>query len=198
VRRGGAVFAAVIVLWAATVDGAPTATAAPRSLSARAASFPPLAHARAGFEQERRVSLVDEVLHARGNLVLDAPDRLRLELREPEAMTILTAGTTVTILDAGGHAVSLPPEAAGLAQFGKTLIDLLLGGRGVAGYAERWTGADEVTLEPSDPTAVPFAAIHMRFRADSPLPIEMTLTEAGGDRTTIRLRDPELKFGARG
>jgi outer membrane lipoprotein-sorting protein len=166
-------------------------TAAELSLAARAARFPALASARADFIQEREVSLVDEVLRAEGALTLAAPDRMQLVLTAPERLTIAAAGDAVTVLDADGKPLPLPPELSGVTQFARALTDLLLGGRTSHAFAETWAGPDAVRLVPAD-AASPFAAIALRFPANAPLPEEVVLTERNGDRTTIRLRALEV------
>ncbi len=93
---------------------------------------------------------------------------------------------TVSVIDAQGTVLPLPPELSGLAAFARTLTSLLLGGARPESFDERWDGPDAVTLTPRDPAA-PFGAIRLRFPSASPLPDEIVLDERGGDRTTIRL-----------
>ena len=173
----------------------PAATPAGLSLATRAARFPRVDSARAQFSQEREVSLVEEVLHARGTIVLKAPDSMRLELSEPERVTIIAAGATVTVLDADDKPVPVPAEMSGFAQFGRALNELMLGRKAPEQFAERWQDADTVTLAPENPAA-PFSEITMRFPPDRPLPREIVLRERNGDRTTIRLEALEMKAAA--
>ena len=173
----------------ATAAAAPAAT---YSLASRAARFPAVASARAEFVQEREVSLVDEILRARGTIALTAPDSMRLDLVEPERITIMTAGATVTVLDADGKPVPLPAEVSGFAQFGRALNELMLGRKAPDRFDEEWHGPDAVTLVPQDASA-PFTEITMRFPPDRPLPEEIVLHERGGDRTTIRLNALEVR-----
>ena len=172
--------------------GLPIRAAAERSLAARATRFPPLQAAHATFSQEREVSLVDEVLRAEGSLTLEAPDRMRLVLTDPERLTIAADGDHVTVLDAAGAPLPLPPELSGVTRFARTLTDLLLGGTGPQAFSETWSGPDSVRLVPTDGES-PFAAIALRFPSSGPLPEEVILTERNGDRTTIHLRAVELK-----
>jgi hypothetical protein len=163
------------------------ADAAPQSLAARARRFPRVTAARALFEQEREVSLVDEVLRASGTIEFRAPDHMRLALTAPETMTIAVDGDTLTVLDAAGSPVAVPPEFSGFARFGRVMTDLMLGGKGPEQFREEWHGPDAVTLRPSD-AAVPFSEIDLHFAPDGPLATEVVLRERGGDRTTIHLR----------
>ncbi|MEO6029025.1 MAG: outer membrane lipoprotein carrier protein LolA [Candidatus Binatia bacterium] len=159
------------------------------SLATRAAGFAAVKTATAVFAQEREVSLVDEVLHANGRLTLAAPSSVRLDLEAPEKMALVAAGTTMTVVDAQGKTLPIPPEVAGLAAFARTLTDLLLGSRAPSGFREEWRDADTVVLKPEGDVASPFSEITLRFPANGPLPEEVALRERGGDRTTIRLRD---------
>jgi outer membrane lipoprotein-sorting protein len=197
-RRAAAALAALAALAAGLAARAPSGAAAVEpSLAARAARFAPVASAVAAFAQEREVSLVEEVLHARGTLALGAPDRLRLELEAPEPLTLVAAGDRVAVLDAAGAPLPLPPEVAGLGRFAHELTALLLGGA-PGRFGERWRGPDAVTLVARD-AASPYAEIALRFPPDGPLPEEIVLRERGGDRTTIRLRairlNPPLEAG---
>lgn len=158
-----------------------------RSLAARAHRFPPVTSSRAVFEQERQVSLVDEVLRASGLIEFRAPDHMRLDLAAPETMTIIVDGGTLTVLDAKGAAVAVPAEFSGFARFGHVLTDLMLAGKGPERFREEWQGADAVTLRPDD-EAAPFSEIALRFQPDGPFATEVVLRERGGDQTTIRLR----------
>lgn len=167
------------------------AHAAEPSLASRAAHFGGIRAATADLEQEREVSLVNDVLRARGRISLRPPDAMRLELVEPEVLTIVSEGAQVTVLDAAGKIVPLPAEASGLARFAQDLNGLLLGGRAPAGLTERWSGPDTVTLTASDP-ASPFAIITLAFPPTEALPTEIVLHERAGDRTTIRLRNIRL------
>jgi outer membrane lipoprotein-sorting protein len=161
-------------------------TAAP-SLAARSERFPPITHSRAIFEQEREVSLVDEVLRASGVIEFRAPSHMRLELTAPEAMTIVVDGDVLTVLDAEGAPIAVPPEFSGFARFGHVLTDLMLGAKGPGQVREEWHGPDAVTLRPTD-DAAPFSEIALRFAPDGPFATEVVLRERGGDRTTIHLR----------
>ncbi|MBI3766892.1 MAG: outer membrane lipoprotein carrier protein LolA [Deltaproteobacteria bacterium] len=171
--------------WCGHLAGA--AEAPPHSLAARAQRFPPVTSSRAIFEQEREVSLVDEVLRASGTIEFRAPDHMRLALTTPEAMTIAVDGDTLTVLDAQGTAVAVPPEFSGFTRFGHVLTDLMLGGRGPEQFREEWHGPDAVTLWPDD-AAAPFSEIALRFASDGPFATDVVLRERGGDRTTIHLR----------
>jgi len=171
---------------AALAAGEPTVEGE-RSLAARAAQFAPVQSASADFAQEREVSLVDEVLRASGTLSLQAPEIMRLVLTAPEHMTLAADGATVTLLDAAGAPVPVPPEFSSFRHFARALTELLLGGQSPGRFfEEHWQGPDAVSLTPRD-TANPFAEIALRFPPDGPLPYEIVLRERGGDRTIIRL-----------
>ena len=95
--------------------------------------------------QEREVSLVDEVLRARGTLALAAPASFRLDLTAPEPMTLVAAGATMTVVRRErARRCRVPAEFAGLAAFARTLTDLLLGSRRRAASTEAWRDADTV------------------------------------------------------
>jgi outer membrane lipoprotein-sorting protein len=180
-----------VAVSAAVVAGEPAVTgatdAAELSLTSRAARFPPVRSASADFTQEREVSLVDEVLRASGTLSLQAPEAMRLVLVAPEHLTLVADGMTVTLLDASGTPLPVPPEFASFGRFARTLTELLLGSHSPERFFdERWQGPDAVTLTPRD-AANPFAEIALRFSPVGPLPEEIVLRERTGDRTIIRL-----------
>lgn len=162
------------------------------SLATRAARFPAVRTATADFTQEREVSLVDEVLRASGTIALAAPASFRLDIAAPEPMTLVTAGTTTTVIDAAGKATAIPAEFAGLAAFAQTLTDLLLGNRAPGGFREEWRDPNTVVLTPTSADTGPFSEITLAFPPNAPLPQTITLRERAGDRTTIRLADPAL------
>lgn len=185
--------AAALLIAAGAVAGDPQDGSARRTdgeltLAARAARFPAFRTATAALEQEREVSLVDEVLKAAGTIALAAPASFRLDLTAPEPLTMIADGSTVTVVDGSGKTLPIPPEVAGLASFARTLTDLLLGNRSPEGFTQRWTDADTVTLTPAAGTPSPFTEITLRFPPDGPLPTTIAMRERGGDRTTIRLR----------
>ena len=181
----GLVFASAAGRAAATADAAP-------SLATRAARFPKVTTMTADFVQERRVSLVDDVLHASGTLALAAPASFRLDLREPEPMTLVADGATMTVVDASGATMAIPAAFTGLATFGRTLTDLLLGTHAPHGFDETWQGPDTVVLTPGADTTSPFDEITLTFPPDAPLPTAIAMRERGGDRTTIRLEHVAL------
>ena len=112
--RAAVIALVVLTALAATAAGARSAEPPAFSLAARAARFPALRAATADFAQEREVSLVDEVLRAEGTLALAAPASFRLDLATPEPMALIAAGPTMTVADARGKTLPLPPEVAGL------------------------------------------------------------------------------------
>lgn len=188
-RRAG-IAAAVLVLVAVASTVPVRAESPAPSLATRAARFPAVRTATTAFEQEREVSLVDEVLRANGTIALAAPASFRLDVAAPEPMTLVTAGATTTVIDAAGKATAIPAEFAGLAAFATTLTDLLLGNRAPGGFREAWRDPNTVVLTPTSADAGPFSEITLAFPADAPLPATITLRERGGDRTTIRLVSP--------
>lgn len=178
---------AAAVLLATAIATRPLRAADAPTLASRAARFAKVERATADFVQEREVSLVDEVLHARGTLALAAPASFRFDLTAPEPLTLVAVGAAMTVVDAAGRILPLPAELTGLAAFARTLTDLLLGTRAPHGFAETWRDADTAVLTPAADTASPFTEIMLRFRPDAPLPETIALHERGGDRTTIRL-----------
>jgi len=162
------------------------------SLTTRSARFPAVRTATAEFAQEREVSLVDEVLHANGTLALAAPASFRLDLTTPEPMALIAAGAAMTVVDAHGNTLAVPPEVAGLAAFARTLTDLLLGARPPQGFSEAWRDPDTVVLTPPAEATSPFTEIALHFPASGPIPEEITLRERGGDHTVIRLHQIAL------
>jgi outer membrane lipoprotein-sorting protein len=178
--------------WLIVAAATALADAPPQSLAARARRFPAFTSARAAFEQERQVSLVDEVLRATGTIALRAPDHMRLELTAPETLTIAVDGDALTVLDAQGQPIAVPPEFSGFARFGHVLTDLMLGQKAPDLFHEEWHGPDAVTLR-TDATEAPFSDITLRFPAGGRLPTEIVMRERGGDTTTIRMRPlPEV------
>jgi outer membrane lipoprotein-sorting protein len=174
------------------VAGIAAGDATKRTLAARASRFAKVTAATADFVQEREVSLVDEVLHARGKLALAAPASFRLDLTAPEPMTLVVAGAAMTVVDAAGKVMAVPAEFTGLAAFARTLTDLMLGTRPPHGFTETWRDADTVVLTPDADVASPFDEITLRFPANGPLPETIAMRERGGDRTTIRLEHVAL------
>lgn len=189
---GARVAALLFAAWVAAQPVAAASESAAPTLAARAARFPRIERATAEFVQERQVSLVDEVLRARGALALAAPASFRLDLTEPEPMTLVAAGAALTVVDAAGKVIPVPVEFAGFAAFARTLTDLLLGTRAPQGFSETWRDADTVVLTPAAEAASPFSEIVLHFRPDAPLPETITLRERGGDRTTIHLERTAL------
>jgi outer membrane lipoprotein-sorting protein len=187
-----ALLVAVFAVGLAAAPGALGGDGNGPSLATRAARFPPLRTATAEFDQEREVSLVDEVLRAKGRLALAAPAAFRLDLTAPEPLTLIAEDKTLTVQDALGKTLPLPPEFAGLATFARTLTDLLLGSRSPEGFDQSWRDADTVVLLPQTGTASPFSEITLRFAPTGQLPDEISMRERGGDRTTIRLHDVAL------
>jgi hypothetical protein len=122
-------------------------------------------------------------------LRLAAPATFRLDLTSPEALALTADGNVVTVRDAHGQSLPLPPEVAGVAAFARTLTDLLLGSRTPPGFSERWEKPDVVALVPQDDRTSPFAEIRLEFAPNGQLPESIVLRERGGDRTTIRLRN---------
>jgi outer membrane lipoprotein-sorting protein len=190
VRAIGILILGITTLVATVTHGAAESPAP--SLATRAARFPALRTATADFAQERDVSLVDEVLHAQGTLTLAAPASFRLDLTAPESMALIAAGPAITVVDAEGKSLPLPPEVAGLAAFARILTDLLLGARSPEGFSEDWRDPNTVVLRPQQEGTSPFTEITLRFPASGPLPEEIVMRERGGDRTTIRLHSIAL------
>ena len=179
--------ALALVVGSALLLSTPAAADDAPSLATRGRRFPPFTGARAAFEQEREVSLVDEVLRASGTIALRAPNHMRLELTAPEALTIVVDGDLLTVLDAKGAPVAVPPEFSGFARFGHVLTDLMLGEKGPDLFREEWHGPNAVTLRTAAAEA-PFTEIALQFPPDGRLPTEIVLRERGGDKTTIRMR----------
>ncbi|HEY2389261.1 MAG TPA: outer membrane lipoprotein carrier protein LolA [Candidatus Binatia bacterium] len=177
---------AVAVSWILAAAATALADAPAQSLAARARRFPAFSSARAAFEQERQVSLVDEILRASGTIALRAPDHMRLELTAPETLTIAVDGDALTVLDARGTPIAVPPEFSGFARFGHVLTDLMLGQKAPDLFREEWHGPDAVTLRTDAPEA-PFSDITLHFPAGGRLPTEIVMRERGGDTTTIRM-----------
>ncbi len=186
----------IVAMWLVLAAGGLAAAGGAPSLASRAARFPPLRTATAEFDQEREVSLVDEVLRAKGRLALAAPASFRLDLIAPQPLTLIAEDKTLTVQDAEGKTLPLPPEFAGLATFARTLTDLLLGSRSPEGFDQTWRDADTVVLVPQPGTTSPFTEITLRFAPKGQLPDEIEMRERGGDRTTIRLHDVALNVSA--
>lgn len=183
---------ATVIVTAGVIADIAGADAPQPSLAARATRFAKVTSATADFVQEREVSLVDEVLHARGTLALVAPASFRLDLTAPEPMTLVVAGAAMTVMDASGKVMPVPAEFTGLAAFARTLTDLLLGTRPPHGFAEAWRDPNTVVLTPDSEVASPFSEITLHFSANGPLPESIAMRERGGDRTTIRLEHVAL------
>ena len=113
------------------------------SLATRATRFAKVTSATADFVQEREVSLVDEVLHARGTLALAAPASFRLDLTAPEPMTLVVAGAAMTVVDASGKVMPVPAEFTGLAAVSKCTpeADRRCFALGTVRYPEGWEGS---------------------------------------------------------
>jgi outer membrane lipoprotein-sorting protein len=185
--------ALVLFLASAAVAGAqsadPRVLERLRALGRASASVTTL---RAHFEQEKRLSIVRDVLHSSGTFLLDKRGRIVWDVAEPDRVRILITREGVY---AGGKRV------AGGAQGPSALSPLpMFEGLGgiFAGVSEAtakdfevtFLSADRLRLVPRSPRLAEWVSrIEITLGGEAPVPVGVRLEEPGGDVTEIAFRD---------
>jgi outer membrane lipoprotein-sorting protein len=151
---------------------------------------------RARFTQTKHLSLLDEPLVSTGRFYFARPDRMRLEIEQPQAAVILINGRDVSIpglQDSEKQAVAASPMAAMFTELGALFagspgalrkhftVEANAAGEGI-----------ELTLTPTERSWQQlYKTIALRF-AGEPLAIRsMRLDDTLGDRLEIEMRDVE-------
>jgi outer membrane lipoprotein-sorting protein len=147
---------------------------------------------RAHFEQEKRVSIVRDVLRSSGTFLLDKRGRLAWDVAQPDPVRIVITRDGVY---AGGKRVA--GEAAG----SRTLspLPMLEGLSGIfAGVSQAtakdfdvtFLATDRVALTPRAPRLAEWVSrIVITLGGEARIPVAVRLEEPGGDVTEIAFRD---------
>ena len=168
------------------------ACATPRECFARmAAAQRTVASLHARFRQVKSIALLREPLVSTGELTYERPDRVRWEVKTPEALVVEMSGAElragppgeVTAIDAG-PAAHLFGDLAALftasEEYASTRFAIAAGSAGPGSFL----------LTPRDPTASQLIeSIELETDAALRLPRRAVIREPGGDRTEIELLD---------
>ena len=149
---------------------------------------------RAHFVQEKRITIVRDVLRSSGTFVLDKRGRIAWDVAEPDRIRIVITRAGIF---AGGKRVTGGPDAAGGEAAGKfSPLPLLEGLNGIfAGLSPQTAKDFEVTILDRDRLRlVPrsrelgrwVGAIELRLGSEARIPVEVRIEEPGGDVTDIR------------
>ena len=158
---------------------------------------------RAHFEQEKRLSIVRDVLHSSGTFLLDKRGRVVWDVTEPDPVRILITRDGVY---AGGKRVAGSAEGAAAL----SPLPMLEGLGGIfAGVSEAtakdfevtFLAADRLRLVPRSPRLAEWVSrIEITIGGEAQIPVVVRLEEPGGDVTEIAFRDvavnPPLDAGA--
>jgi outer membrane lipoprotein-sorting protein len=147
---------------------------------------------RAHFEQEKRLSIVRDVLHSSGTFLLDKRGRVVWDVAEPDPVRILITGEGVY---AGGKRVA--GSAEGPAALSP--LPMLEGLSGIfAGVSEAtakdfevtFLAADRLRLVPRSPRLAEWVSrIEITLGGEAQVPVGVRLDEPGGDVTEIAFRE---------
>jgi outer membrane lipoprotein carrier protein len=182
---------------------APPATAAPppadasKVLAALAKSGAELRTMRAGFEQTKVLTLLDESETSRGKVLLQVPGRLRWDYLAPQpgAMVIKDGRFARYVPQtrqvfrgaAKGEADLLVGFGPGAAQLGSKYEVSLVGEETVGGRAA-WV----LDLKPRPAQSGLFSGIRLWVDQERAVPVQTRLTEPTGDATTLRFDQVEI------
>jgi outer membrane lipoprotein-sorting protein len=147
---------------------------------------------RAHFEQEKRLSIVRDVLHSSGTFLLDKRGRIVWDVAEPDPVRILITHDGVY---AGGKRVA---GGAGVPA-ALSPLPMLEGLSGIfAGVSEAtakdfevtFLAADRLRLVPRSPRLAEWVSrIEITLGGEAQVPVGVRLEEPGGDVTEIAFRD---------
>jgi outer membrane lipoprotein-sorting protein len=152
---------------------------------------------RAHFVQEKRITIVRDVLRSSGTFFLDKRGRIAWDVAEPDRLRIVITRAGIF---AGGKRVTGGPDAAAGEAAGKfSPLPLLEGLNGIfAGLSPQTAKDFEVTMLDRDRLRlVPrsrelcrwVGAIELRLGGQARIPVEVRIEEPGGDVTDIRFSD---------
>jgi|SRR5688572_15902798 len=148
---------------------------------------------RARFEQERTISLVDQVVRSSGEFLLDRKGRVVWTVEEPERLRVVLGASGIFV---GGKRIDgQVPAGVGPLAVARGFADFFAG---TAAELERdfslsVVGEDRVRLVPRRPELGRWlAAIEIAFAGERRLPFEILLEEIEGDRTRIHFAAVEL------
>jgi outer membrane lipoprotein carrier protein len=149
---------------------------------------------QAEFVQTKHVSLLDQPLVSRGRFSFKRPDRVRLEIREPETATLVIRGKEVSIpgvSKAETDGMAMTPAAAMFSRLGALFTGAtreLEGDFEVAAHADG--AAIEVELTPrQERWKKLLRRIGLRFSGPDLMVEQIHLDEPLGDRLEIALQD---------
>jgi outer membrane lipoprotein-sorting protein len=147
---------------------------------------------RAHFEQEKRLSIVRDVLRSSGTFLLDKRGRVAWDVTEPDPVRIVITRDGVY---AGGKRVA--GEAGGSSKLSP--LPMLEGLSGIfAGVSEAtakdfdvtFLAVDQVALTPRAPRLAEWVSrIVITLGGETRIPVAVRLEEPGGDVTEIAFRD---------
>jgi outer membrane lipoprotein-sorting protein len=191
--RGAALVALALALFAPAAAATPLDDALRRIERARG----DVRSMTADFDQDKVLRLFAESVRSQGRLIVQRPDRLRWEVRTPDASLFLLVGTRMRYRLPGARG---QVEAGATGALGAVLRDLVgfLAGP-LADLRDRYrlslagTGPTVLTAVPAaEPLSRSVRAVRLRFAADERVVEAVTLEEPGGDRSEIRFRNVRL------
>ena len=149
---------------------------------------------QADFEQEKHLALLEQPLVSRGRFLFKRPDRVRLEVREPQAATLVIRGSEVHIPGISSEdakALSMTPTAAMFSRLGALFTGAIRELEEDFDVAARPAGAAiEVALTPRrERWREVMRRIELRFSGPDLAVEEIRMEDSLGDRLRIKLRD---------
>lgn len=149
---------------------------------------------QADFEQVKHLELLAEPLVSRGRLLFKRPDRVRLEVKEPQPAVLLIRGTEVRIpgiSEADAEALSMTPAASMFSRLGALFTG------STRELAEDFTlsarpdgDAIEVALAPKQERWQKILRrMELRFTGPELVVAEIRIEDSLGDRLRITMRD---------
>jgi outer membrane lipoprotein-sorting protein len=148
----------------------------------------------AGFRQVKHLTLLDEPLVSTGRFLFAKPDRVRLEVTEPEPATIVIRGGDIRIpglSEADRQALSGSPMVAMFTQLGAVFsgsVDQLEEGFEVAATAEG-DGVRLVLVPRSAEWKKAFQRMQLDFAGAKLVVREVRIEDALGDRLEITMEN---------
>lgn len=151
----------------------------------------------ADFVQTKHLSLLEEPLESRGRFLFKRPDRIRLEITQPQPATVIVSGHDVHIPnlpESDRQAIAMAPVAAMFTQLGAIFTgsteQLRDAFEVTAAPAEQDRGAIEVKLLPRLAAWQQlFRTIEVRFGGEYLMVQEIRLADALGDRLEVTLHN---------
>jgi outer membrane lipoprotein-sorting protein len=185
---------AVIAVLAAWVVSAPLAWAAPDAQGQAALAMLRSRQAgmrtvRAEFTQEKRTELLPRPIKSRGWVVARPPEGVRWEYED--TMSVIYDGSRLYVYYFEMEQAEVIEGASGFVGPLTFSVDEI-----VRRYSVDVTlpdgGGVALVLRPKEGDEAPFQTMRMVFGPDDAFPREVTMTEASGDRTTIRFHGVQV------